>query len=69
MNIVIRADFRMLSLAANYNWGLILDQHERILMAIKDRNSVLAEKVMEEHLKKLTFEQDTLKNEYISYFR
>ncbi|RKL65729.1 hypothetical protein CR203_18925 [Salipaludibacillus neizhouensis] len=59
----------MLSLAANYNWGLILDQHERILMAIKDRNSVLAEKVMEEHLKKLTFEQDTLKNEYISYFR
>lgn len=60
---------RMLSLAANYNWDLILDQHERILMAIKDRNPDLAEKVMEEHLKKLTFEQDTLKNEYISYFK
>lgn len=60
---------RMLSLAANYNWGLILEQHERILHAIRDKNLDLADQVMEEHLKKLTFEQKTLREEYRSYFK
>lgn len=60
---------RMLSLAANYNWDLILSQHERIIKAITDKQPDKAEDVMEEHLKKLTFEQEDLKNEYQKYFR
>ncbi|HZH58880.1 MAG TPA: GntR family transcriptional regulator [Metabacillus sp.] len=60
---------RMLSLAANYNWDLILTQHEGITLAIKEKNPNLAEKTMEDHLKKLTFEQEDLKNEYKKYFK
>ncbi len=60
---------RMLSLAANYNWDLILLQHERIIEAIKKQEPDEAEKAMEEHLKKLTFEQEELKKEYEKYFK
>ena len=60
---------RMLSLAANYNWKLILSQHEDILTAIRNRDPDTAERVMEAHLKKLTFEQNDLKNEYQKYFK
>ena len=59
---------RMLSLAAFYSWDLILSQHENIISAIKEKNPSLAEMAMEEHLKKLTFEQENLKNEYKKYF-
>jgi GntR family transcriptional regulator, rspAB operon transcriptional repressor len=60
---------RMLSLAADYNWDLILEQHERIYTAIKDKKPDEADSVMEEHLNKLTFEQENLKNEYRKYFK
>lgn len=60
---------RMLSLAVNYDWELILSQHEKILGAIKDQNAVLADKLMEQHLKKLLFEQGKLKQEYRQYFK
>lgn len=60
---------RMLSLAANYNWELILSQHEKIFTAIKEKNADLGEKAMEEHLKKLLFEQEKLKSEYQQYFK
>jgi DNA-binding GntR family transcriptional regulator len=63
------ARIRMLSLAANYNWGLILSQHEQILAAIKAKDADLGEKVMEEHLKKLTFEQGDLKKAFEPYFK
>ncbi|MFD1781563.1 GntR family transcriptional regulator [Fredinandcohnia salidurans] len=61
--------FRMLSLAANYNWELILSQHQTIITAIEERNPELAEKAMEEHLTKTLFEQDDLKKEYSQYFK
>ncbi|MEK5442600.1 GntR family transcriptional regulator [Fredinandcohnia sp. FSL W7-1320] len=61
--------FRMLSLAANYNWELILSQHQTIITAIEERNPELAEKAMEEHLTKMLFEQDDLKKEYSQYFK
>ncbi|WP_247747096.1 GntR family transcriptional regulator [Alkalihalobacillus sp. BA299] len=60
---------RMLSLVANYNWDLILSQHEEIISAIKEKNPDKADKVMEDHLKKLTFEQESLKSEYRKYFK
>jgi GntR family transcriptional regulator, rspAB operon transcriptional repressor len=60
---------RMLRLAANHNWGLILSQHEGIIEAIKEKDKNRAEQVMEDHLKKLRFEQEDLKKEYIKYFK
>jgi DNA-binding GntR family transcriptional regulator len=60
---------RMLSLAAHYNWDLILSQHEMIITAIKEKKPELADQVMEEHLKKLTFEQESLKVEYSKFFK
>ncbi|WP_449540417.1 GntR family transcriptional regulator [Ferdinandcohnia sp. Marseille-Q9671] len=61
--------FRMLSLAANYNWDLILSQHQTIITAIEEKNPDLAEKAMEEHLKKMLFEKDDLKKEYSTFFK
>lgn len=60
---------RMLSLAANYDWDLILSQHERIYAAIKAKDADAADNVMEEHLKKLLFEQDKLHKDYQQYFK
>lgn len=60
---------RMLSLSANYNWELVFEQHRQLLEAIKSKDPDLAEKVMENHLKKLILEQEDLKNEYKSYFK
>ncbi|SET15880.1 DNA-binding transcriptional regulator, GntR family [Salinibacillus kushneri] len=60
---------RMLSLRANYNYELILDQHEEMINAIKTQNDIKADHVMEEHTKKLTFEQEGLKKEFPDYFR
>ncbi|MFD2044635.1 GntR family transcriptional regulator [Ornithinibacillus salinisoli] len=60
---------RMLSLAANYNWELILSQHEKIIKAIKQQKEDEADLVMEEHLRKLTFELEELKNEFPDYFK
>jgi GntR family transcriptional regulator, rspAB operon transcriptional repressor len=60
---------RMLSLAAKYNWDLILSQHKSIIESIKKKDADSAEKFMEEHLKKLTFEQEDLKKEYLKYFK
>lgn len=60
---------RMLSLAANYQWDLILSQHESIVEAIKEKDQEKADQVMEQHLKKLTFEQEELRSQYFNYFK
>lgn len=58
---------RMLSLAANINWDLILDQHEQIIEALRTKNATAAEQVMEEHLKKLIFELEEIKSNFEKY--
>lgn len=60
---------RMLSLAADFKWDLILSEHEGIVQAIKNKQPEKAEKVMEDHLKKLKFEQNKLKEMYSEYFK
>jgi DNA-binding FadR family transcriptional regulator len=40
-----------------------------IITAIKEKKPELADQVMEEHLKKLTFEQESLKVEYSKFFK
>lgn len=60
---------RMLSLAANYNWEQILSQHMVIANAIENGDPQLADEAMGEHLRKLRFELDSLKEEYPDYFK
>nr|WP_269748801.1 GntR family transcriptional regulator [Lysinibacillus timonensis] len=60
---------RMLSLAANYNWELILSQHIIIAEAIENGDGKLADEAMGEHLRKLQFELDSLKEEYPTFFK
>lgn len=60
---------RMLSLAANYDWDLILQHHENIYEAIERGDEKAADHAMEQHLRKLTFEQDELKYQYKAYFK
>ena len=58
---------RMLSLAANYNWDLILQHHEMIYEAIRQGDAKAADLAMKDHLQKLTFEQDELKKQYAAF--
>jgi len=60
---------RMLSLAANYNWEQILSQHLEIADAIEKGEPQRADEAMGEHLRKLRFELDSLKEEYPTYFK
>lgn len=60
---------RILSLTANYNWDLILSQHEKIIEAIKQHKEDEADQIMEKHLRKLTLEQEELTKEFPNYFR
>ncbi len=60
---------RILSLAANINWDLILLQHEQVIESLRSRNAKQAGKAMEDHLKKLTFELDEIKSNYNQFFK
>lgn len=60
---------RMLSLAANYNWEQILSQHLVIAEAIEKGDPQLADEAMAEHLRKVRFELDALKEQYPAYFK
>ncbi|WP_234417359.1 MULTISPECIES: GntR family transcriptional regulator [unclassified Lysinibacillus] len=60
---------RMLSLASNYNWDQILSQHLVIAGAIENGDGMLADEAMGEHLRKLRFELDSLKEGYPTYFK
>ncbi len=60
---------RILSLAANINWDLILFQHGQIIESLRSRNAEQAGKAMEDHLKKLTFELEEIRANYSQFFK
>ncbi|WP_054028537.1 GntR family transcriptional regulator [Bacillus sp. FJAT-28004] len=60
---------RMLRLAANDDWHIILSQHRAIVTAIKEKDPDAAEKVMHEHLNRFQLEKDELKEKYPAYFK
>lgn len=51
------------------NWEEILNEHEALYGALKDKNASLAEKLMKEHLTKGVFHLDELKSKYPAYFK
>ncbi|RAK07177.1 DNA-binding GntR family transcriptional regulator [Halanaerobium saccharolyticum] len=59
---------RMLSLSADFNRSDVIEDHQRIINAIEDRNPVEAEKVMDSHISRIKFDQEKLKRDYPDYF-
>ncbi|PMC37311.1 GntR family transcriptional regulator [Bacillus sp. UMB0899] len=59
---------RVLRLATNTDWNVVVSQHKEIYQAIVERNMDKAEKLMVNHLKLVNFEKDELKFRYPDYF-
>ncbi|SFM14872.1 GntR family transcriptional regulator [Halanaerobium salsuginis] len=59
---------RMLSLSADFNRSDVIEDHQRIINTIKERNSQKALKVMESHISRIKFDQEKLKRDYPDYF-
>ncbi|SDZ60499.1 DNA-binding transcriptional regulator, GntR family [Evansella caseinilytica] len=60
---------RVLRLAANPNWNVVVSQHKEIFQAIVNNDPDQAEQIMESHLKLVNFEKEELKKQYPDYFK
>ncbi|MBM7570297.1 GntR family transcriptional regulator [Aquibacillus albus] len=60
---------RMLRLASNTDWKVVVTQHKSIFEKISDKEPDNAEKLMGEHLRLVIFEKEELKKQYPSYFK
>ncbi|NHW38882.1 GntR family transcriptional regulator [Paenibacillus aceris] len=60
---------RILRLADDEDWRLILEQHQAIIQAIREKDPDRAEKVMGEHLSRVRYEKEELKIKYPTYFK
>lgn len=59
---------RVLRLSQDFNWEKILKQHHVIYEALRDGNSDIAEEIMENHLRMVIVEKDSLKAQFPEYF-
>jgi DNA-binding GntR family transcriptional regulator len=62
------ARIRVLSLMHEINYDQLLDQHNRILNAIKEKDASLGQQITAKHLKKLLIDQEELRKKYPDYF-
>ena len=60
---------RVLRLAYNPDWNVVISQHREIFEAISKRDPDQAELVMTHHLKLVNFEKDDIKERYPEYFK
>ncbi|MFC0472068.1 GntR family transcriptional regulator [Halalkalibacter kiskunsagensis] len=60
---------RMLSLAENHNWKILLTQHEDMIAAIKEQDSIKAKTVIRDHLTLVNNDQGELKVAFPKYFK
>ena len=60
---------RFLRLASNYNWDIILSEHNKIVAAIRGKDPAQAERTMHEHLGQVLEETVGLKQKYPEYFK
>jgi len=60
---------RILSLAANFNRGEVITDHEKLIDAIEANNEELAERIMAKHISRIKFDSAKLKKEYPDYFK
>jgi len=60
---------RLLSFIADENWYKVIEQHEKLLKAIREKDNKNAQKTINVHLKKLLKEQEQLKELFPQYFK
>lgn len=60
---------RVLRLAANSDWDIVVSQHRRIFEYISKREVALAEEEITSHLKLVNLEKEALKESYPGYFK
>lgn len=60
---------RLLRLAVNYDWEIIMSQHKEIVDAIRNREPARAEQAMRDHVRLIVLEKETLKSRYPGYFK
>ncbi|NBI07196.1 GntR family transcriptional regulator [Senegalia massiliensis] len=60
---------RLLSFIADENWYKVIEQHEKLLKAIREKDNENAQKTINVHLKKLLKEQEQLKELFPQYFK
>jgi len=60
---------RALNLISSKNMDIVVDQHKRIMNAIKNKDSALGIKVVNEHLTKVNDDKMILIGQYPAYFR
>lgn len=60
---------RMLRLAVNDDWHIILSEHLAITRAIRENHPDTAERTMSKHLSRVNFEKQELREKYPSYFK
>ncbi len=59
---------RVLSLIGHFSWDKAIQQHEKIIDALKEHNPEKAAEVVKNHLKNLRFDENLLKEKYPEYF-
>ncbi|SER50309.1 transcriptional regulator, GntR family [Gracilibacillus ureilyticus] len=59
---------RLLRLAVNHDWKIIVSQHRQVFEAISARNAELAEETIIEHLRLVDIEKDALREENPNFF-
>lgn len=59
---------RVLSLSADFNRSDVIEDHQKIINTIKNRNCKDALKAMNYHISRIKFDQGKLKNDYPDYF-
>ncbi|QTN00477.1 FCD domain-containing protein [Sediminibacillus dalangtanensis] len=60
---------RMLRLASNPDWNVLVSQHKEIFGYISKQQADLAEEAMRKHLHLVDFEKEELKERYPNYFK
>ncbi len=59
---------RKLSIELKLNWKKLVEQHEAMVEAIKEKNQKKAEDLIRAHLALLIYDQKALKDRYPDYF-
>lgn len=60
---------RLLRLAVDFDWEIILNQHREIVDAIEKREPDRAEQAMRDHVRLIVLEKEKLKSRYPGYFK
>jgi len=59
---------RVLNLVVGYDWDRLVCQHKELVRAIREKDAMLAKKMVDKHLNKVVVDLEYLRNNYPHYF-